>query len=132
MIVISELQKQVAVDLEFDIENADRHALRLAVLRDKYSRLAVTAELDRVSAENELKAAYRTAWKHYMSEVPYKVDRRDVDILIEGDEKYAKAKGIYEYSRQVVKYIDKTMQAIDRAGYNIGAAIKWAVFKGGG
>lgn len=126
------IQKESAEDLAFDLESADLSSLRLSGLRQKWCTYVVRSELSRKKSEQEKKQKYRTLHEFYMKEYNLKIDRRDVDSYIEGDAEYQKLEASEEYWKQCSKFIDGILQALDKASYNHGNAIKWAIFKAGG
>lgn len=132
MLNLEKIQEEARADLRFDLKEVDLYAIRLASLREKYLSKMVESELTVKKFESDLAVIYAEKFQEYMFQRNERIDRRDVDGLIFGDEKYVKKKLQIEYAKQTSKYIDGVLSAIDGAKYNIGNAVKWAIFKAGG
>jgi len=130
--VLQDFQEQAEIDLHFEMENADQIAMKLSGRRERWCRRIIDMEVKRKSAEQKRKSKYRELHEHYLTSYSLKVDRRDIDAYIESDPEYQKLEQAEEYWRLCVKYVDGVLQSIDKATYNVGNAIKWAIFKGGG
>lgn len=129
---LSFLQEESKTDLAFDLETADASSMAMASLRAKWCGYAVDVTFSQKRAEQKRKERYKTLHEYYLTEYPLKVDRRDIDSYIEGNEEYQKLEAAEEYWKQTSKYVDGILQALDSASYNIGNAVKWAIFKQGG
>ncbi len=129
--MLEQLQEEAQVDLEFDLENADRIAMRLPSCRERWCRKLVQMEVKRKAAEQKRKSKYRQLHEHYLTTYNLKVDRRDIDAYIESDAEYQKLESAEEYWKLCGKYVDGVLQSLDKATYNIGNAVKWHMFKQG-
>lgn len=132
MLDLEQIQKEARGDLHFEMKDVDTYAIRLASLREKYVSKLIESELIVKRLESELSEIYATKFREYMFERPERIDRRDVDGLIFGDPEYSRRKLKLDYSKQISKYVDGVLSSIDSAKYNIGNAVKWAIFKAGG
>lgn len=129
---LTELQEQARQDLDFELEHVDKYSIKLASLREKWVSRITANEMLVSRAETQLAILYRKWFEHYMTASPFKVDRRDVDSMIDGTEEYAGAKQIIADLKAASKYMDGILKAIDSMSFNIGNAVKWAIFKAGG
>jgi hypothetical protein len=119
-------------DLEFDITNVDRLSLRIPLLQEKYARMVMFQKAEVKKAEYRLKEVEAERHEFYMTQYSYKVDRRDVDKYIWGDEKYINANKVLDGHKIKLEYLQTIMGALDKASWNINNFVKLHIWKNGG
>lgn len=126
------LDAEVSADLQFDILRADEIAMKIPKLKQKYARKLVEAEIKVKSTEQDLFELKKELHNYYLFDYQTKIDRRDVDLYIEGDQKYVKLMRVLTVQRETAKYLENILKSIDSMQYMLPAAVKWHIFKNGG
>lgn len=119
-------------ELEFDMTNIDLVSMRVPGLSQKYGQLVVLAKAKVRKAEMERDTCYKERWEFYIADHNVRVDRRDIEIYIKGDEAYQAAVSKVEFWRLKVEYIEIILKALDKISWNLGNAIKIHMFRNGG
>jgi hypothetical protein len=92
-------------------------------------------------AEDEFKLIKRDKWEYYTGKSdpavyqlkPFnlKIMRSDVDRYIEADDEYTKAHQKVKYLEVTVDFLDRTVRQISNRSFNIKNAIDWRKFTSG-
>lgn len=128
----NEIQDQAAEDLKFNITSIEHKALEIASLKIKYARILGEYRLELKKAIFESDIVYADRFYHHKTGSSLQIDRRDLDVFIKGDKAYQKAAAKVAIHEERVRFIDGVIKSLDNMSFNINAAVKMHVFKGGG
>lgn len=129
---LDELMEEARTDLSFDLTNADKVSIKIPFLCEKYARKMVMAKASMKKAEMDLASVTAERTEYYLKDHPMRIERRDMDIFVHGDKEYIKSQAILETKKLQVEYLASIMSALSSSSYNIGNAIRFAIFKAGG
>lgn len=119
-------------ELEFNMINAEVVSMKIPSLVQKYAQLMIMAKAQVKKADMELSAKYKERYDYYSMDHNHRIDRRDLEVYINGDAEYQGMQGKVEGWKLKVEYLDIILKALDRASFNINNAIKLHIFQGGG
>ena len=119
-------------DLAFDMTNAEKVSMKIPGLFEKYGRIMIMSKAAMKKAEMDLAKSYAERTNYYMTSHPLRIDRRDLDVFIKGDQEYIKIQSILETKKLQVEYIQIILNALGSSSFNINNAVKLHVWKEGG
>jgi hypothetical protein len=128
----SKIFSEVDEDLHFDLQCADDKLMRIASLRDKYSRILLSARTKMNELDLKRKRIRAELYEYYIVDYNVKLDRRDIPTFIDGDTKYQAVLNEINKLDEKMEYIDSILKSLSDLNYTIPAGIKWAIFKAGG
>lgn len=128
---IEELFEQAKHDLSYDIKDADEFATKLPLLKRKWAMYLIQYELQLKALEQTASAVYKDKFHFYLHENNVIIDRRDVDVYINGDEEYQKQTAILEVKKSAIGFIKEVLKILDNTSYTLGQAIKLYLWKQG-
>ena len=130
-IKMDKLQEEADQDLSFSIANAEKIALNIPVLKNKYSRYLFIAKGVLKNSEMDLKRIYAKKHKYYSFEHNIKFNRGDVPHYIHADSEYQQIEKKVEMHKLRVEYLESILKSLDGMSFNLGNAIKWHIFMAG-
>ena len=138
---LEELQQLVDKDFKLDDTELDAESIKIPLLHNKYLQHFNKFSLLLKKAEYEHKALIRQKWEYYTGKAdpavyqlkPFnlKIMRSDVDKYIEADEEYTKAYQKVKYLEVTVDFLDRTIRQISNRTFTIKNAIDWRKFTSG-
>ena len=130
-IKMENLQAQAEKDLSFNIAEAEKIALNIPILKNKYSRYLYIAKGILKNSEMNLKKMYAKKHKYYSYEVNIKHNRGDVPHYIVADSEYQQVEKKVELNKLRVEYLESVLKSIDQMSFNISTAVKFHIFMHG-
>lgn len=131
-IKMEKLQQEAEEDLKFSIVDAEKIALNIPMLKNKYSRYLFIAKGVLKNSEMDLKKIYAKKHKYYSFDHNIKFNRGDVPHYIHADSEYQQVEKKVELNKLRVEYLDNVLKSIDQMSFTIPAAIKMHIFMNGG
>ena len=138
---LEQLQELVDKDLKINDTELDLEALKTPQLHNKYMKFLTKFKLMLTRAETEFNTLKRDKWEYYTGKSdpavyqlkPFnlKIMRSDVDKYIEADEEYTKAYQKVKYLEVTVDFLDRTIRQISNRTFTIKNAIDWRKFTSG-
>jgi N6-adenosine-specific RNA methylase IME4 len=105
--------------------NNSSDIVRWITKKTEWSRVLRDLEVKR-------KKAYRIAYEYYQTEFALKLTTKDEYILfIESDENYVNHMQLSLLVKEVIQFIDSTIDALKTKGYDIKNLIEWRKFTNG-
>lgn len=78
------------------------------------------------------KKAYRDRYEFYQTDYPLKLStKEEMNLFIETDEAYVESHNLCMTIKEVIGYIDSTIDALKTRGFEIKNFIEWEKFKNG-
>ena len=138
---LEELQQLVDKDFKLDDTELDAESIKIPLLHNKYLQHFNKFSLLLKKAEYDYKTLQRHKWEYYTGKSdpavyqlkPFnlKIMRSDVDKYIEADEDYTKAYQKVKYLEVTVDFLDRTIRQISNRTFTIKNAIDWRKFTSG-
>ena len=138
---LEELQLQADKDLKINDSELDLESLKTPQLHNTYMKHLTKFKLMLSKADAELNVIKREKWEYYTGKSdpavyqlkPFnlKIMRSDVDKYIEADEDYTKAYQKVKYLEVTVDFLDRTIRQISNRTFTIKNAIDWRKFTSG-
>lgn len=129
---LSSVQEEAKEAFNFDLKEADISSLRLISLHEKFCRHLTTAALQIRAAEKALHKIRKERHDFYIRDYDVRLDRKELDNYVSADDAVIEAEDKLAYWKAAGKYVEGILEGISRTSFNIGNAVKWAIFKGGG
>ena len=136
-----ELQALADKDLKINDTELDLESLKTPQLHNEFMKHLTKFKLLLTRAEDEFKLIKREKWEYYTGKSdpavyqlkPFnlKIMRSDVDKYIEADEDYIKAYQKVKYLEVTVDFLDRTIRQISNRTFTIKNAIDWRKFTSG-
>lgn len=128
---LSSIQEEAKSAFNFELKDADSSALRFISLHEKFCRHLTTASLKIREAEKTVSKVRKSKHDWYVREYEVRLDRKELEHYVNSDEEVVKAEDNLAYWKTAAKYIEGVLDGINRSSFNVGNAIKWAMFKAG-
>lgn len=129
---LSSIQEEAKGAFDVEMRDASSASLRFIALHEKFCRHLTTAALQLRKAEKELNDIRRKKHEWYIKEYDIRLDRKELEVYVSNEPEVIEAEDKVSYWKASAKYIEGILDGISKASYNLGNAIKWEVFKGGG
>jgi hypothetical protein len=128
---LSSIQEEAKDAFNFELKDSDSSALRFIALHEKFCRHLTTAALKIRAAEKSVAKIRKEKHDWYIREYDVRLDRKELEAYVNSDEELVAAEDNLAYWKASAKYIEGILDGINRASFNLGNAIKWAMFKAG-
>ena len=138
---LEQLQDLAEKKLKINDTELDLESLKTPQLHNEFMKHLTKFKLLLTRAEDEFKLIKREKWEYYTGKAdpavyqlkPFnlKIMRSDVDKYIEADEDYIKAYQKVKYLEVTVDFLDRTIRQISNRTFTIKNAIDWRKFTSG-
>ena len=138
---LEKLQELAEAKLKINDTELDLESLKTPQLHNEFMKHLTKFKLLLTRAEDEFKLIKRDKWEYYTGKAdpavyklkPFnlKIMRSDVDKYIESDEEYTKAYQKVKYLEVTVDFLDRTIRQISNRGFLIKDTIEWRKFTSG-
>ena len=138
---LEQLQELADKDLKLNDTELDLESLKTPQLHNKYLKHLTKFKLLLTRAQDDFTRIKRDKWEYYTGKAdpavyqlkPFnlKIMRSDVDKYIEADEDYTKAYQKVKYLEVTVDFLDRTIRQISNRTFTIKNAIDWRKFTSG-
>lgn len=132
---IDEYEKEAINDLSMDkvdTENFRNYVTSLGFKRVKWGKYLYDEECITSLIEDKLKELYRNKFHYYTYEYDVKLDKKNIDIYIQGDEEYRELEKIYKKQQHKEKMVAQVLDAIDKQSFTANTILKHLIWESGG
>lgn len=132
---VEEYEKEALQDLSMDkvdTESFRNYVISLGFKRIKWGRYLYDEECITSLMEDKLKELYRKKFHYYTYEYEVKIDKKNIDIYVHGDEEYRAADKMYKKQRNKEKLVAQVLDAIDKQSFTANTVLKHLIWESGG
>ena len=132
---VEEYEKEALQDLSMDkvdTESFRNYVISLGFKRIKWGRYLYDEEFITSLMEDKLKELYRNKFHYYTYEYEVKIDKKNIDIYVHGDEEYRAADKMYKKQQNKEKLVAQVLDAIDKQSFTANTVLKHLIWESGG
>lgn len=132
---VEEYEKEALQDLSMDkvdTESFRNYVISLGFKRIKWGRYLYDEECITSLMEDKLKELYRKKFHYYTYEYEVKIDKKNIDIYVHGDEEYRAADKMYKKQQNKEKLVAQVLDAIDKQSFTANTVLKHLIWESGG
>lgn len=132
---VEEYEKEALQDLSMDkvdTESFRNYVISLGFKRIKWGRYLYDEECITSLMEDKLKELYRKKFHYYTYEYEVKIDKKNIDIYVHGDEEYRAADKMYKKQQNKEKLVAQVLDAIDKQSFTANTVLKHLIWEYGG
>jgi hypothetical protein len=125
------LEKEAREDLEFDETTAHLYSIKLGAIKLKWLKYLYEESLLLEEYRGMVDSMFKKIYVKlkYDSEQIY--EKKDLDIIVSGDEKYIEAKKLLNKQGQKVKFIEDMMKVLENQSFLLNNLTKLLLYKSG-
>lgn len=128
---VDEYEQEAVSDLTLRIDVFQDYCQSLGLKRIKWSRYRYNEENILNTAEDKLRELYREKFHYYAYEYPDKIDKKNIEIYIKGDDDYRKAQQAVLKQEAKLKMVDEVITAIDKQSFQCSNILKYIMWSQG-
>lgn len=128
---IDEYEEEAVRDLTLRVDAFQEYCQSLGLKRIKWSRYRYNEENILNIAEDKLRELYKEKFHYYVYEYPEKIDKKNIEIYIKGDDEYRRAQQIVLKQETKLKMVDEVITAIDKQSFQCSNILKYIMWSQG-
>ena len=132
---VEEYEKEALQDLSMDkvdTESFRNYVISLEFKKINWGRYLYDEECITSLMEDKLKELYRKKFHYYTYEYEVKIDKKNIDIYVHGDEEYRAADKMYKKQQNKEKLVAQVLDAIDKQSFTANTVLKHLIWESGG
>lgn len=131
---VEEYEQEAMNDLNMsgvDSSSFRSYVMSLGFKRIKWGKYLYEEECISSVMEDSLKELYRKKFHYYTYEYEVKLDKKNIDIYIQGDDEYLKLNRLYKKQKSKEKLVSQILDAIDKQSFTTSNVLKHLIWESG-
>lgn len=128
---IEEYEAEALADLQIDVTTLEDAAKVLGLKRAKWAKYLYEEECILAEAEERLNEMRRDKHHFYLYEFDQKIEKKSVDIYVQGDPIYKEAEKMHKKQMAKIRMVEQIISALDKQSFTMNIILKHMAWKSG-
>lgn len=128
---ISEYEQEALKDLEVNPTTINSYCLKIGYLRAKWAKYLFSEEDTLNQLEANLANLYRDKMLHYTYDSEIILDKKNIEIAINGDEEYLIKRKEVNAQKSLIKYINEVISTLNAQSFYLNTCVKHLIWQSG-